>query len=72
MSYLVLNEENQEPLDICMESVGMVLALGTVNEIVKKQPDNKQAAERKLDLETRLKAHIEQCTKCAEGFQEKA
>jgi hypothetical protein len=71
MSYLVLNEDDQQPLDICVETMTWILALGTVNEIVKKQPANIRAAERKIELESNLKAHLAECNRCVEGLKEK-
>ena len=70
MSYLILNDEDQQPLDICMETMTWILALGTVNEIVKKQPNNTRAAERKVELEANLKEHLEKCQRCVDGLKE--
>lgn len=66
---LLINSD-VEPLDICPLTVTYMLQLGTVNEIVKHQPDNVDAIEKKVRLENELKAHLSECVKCANALKD--
>lgn len=59
-----------DPLDICSETVFFMLQLGTVNEIVKHQPDNAQALEKKQYLEGELETHLSKCEKCRTALKD--
>ena len=61
------------PLDICMVSAGLIISLGTLNEIVIHQPDNEKALENKLRCERLLKLHLDVCPKCRYelGYEDK-
>jgi predicted anti-sigma-YlaC factor YlaD len=47
-----------------------MLQLGTVNEIVKHQPDNVDALEKKVRLENELKHHLSECEKCRNALKD--
>ncbi len=59
-----------DPLDLCHFTVAFILQLGTVNEIVKHQPDNAQALEKKQYLESGLKIHLSECEKCRTALKD--
>lgn len=59
-----------DPLDLCNLTVAFMLQLGTVNEIVKHQPDNAQAIEKKQYLESGLKIHIAECERCQNSLKD--
>jgi hypothetical protein len=66
---LLVNAEH-DPLDLCALTVTFMLQLGTVNEIVKHQPNNSQAIEKKQYLESGLKTHIAECERCRNSLKD--
>ena len=58
------------PLDVCMETVGYILQLGTLNEIVRAQPENTEAKENKLLVEEKFKKHLSGCEQCQQSVKE--
>jgi len=66
----LLVNSDMEPLDICQLTVSYMLQLGTVNEIVKHQPDNVDALEKKVRLENELKYHLSECGKCRSALKD--
>lgn len=51
-------------LDICGLTAGLVLAIGTLREIVDKQPVNDTANRSLADAEAKLKDHLAKCERC--------
>lgn len=67
----VNDEDPLPPLNVCPETVGYILSLGTLNELVVHQPENKQYKERQLEVEGALKKHLALCKKCRDALSEK-
>lgn len=57
------------PPDFCPETVIYILRLGTLNEIVRAQPDNSDAKEKQQTVEKLLKKHTDSCEKCRKGLE---
>lgn len=60
----LLVNEDLPCLDICGLTAGLVLAIGTLREIVEKQPGNDTAKRSLDDAEAKLKDHLARCEKC--------
>lgn len=58
-----------ETLDVCVETAGCILALGTLNEIVRAQPENEKARKNQQEAEEKLKSHLESCQKCRQAME---
>lgn len=59
-----------ETLDVCQDTAWDIIRLGSLTEIVNKQPDNLEAKMEVERLEVKLKAHLSICAKCANAFKE--
>lgn len=69
---LRVNDENPPaPLDICAETIECMLSLGTLNELVKHQPENTKYKAKQEQVELKLKEHLSNCQKCQDAFSEK-
>jgi hypothetical protein len=67
---ILVNAEH-DPLDLCDLTVTFMLQLGTVNEIIKHQPDSAKAIiEKQQYLESGLKTHIAECERCRNSLKD--
>lgn len=67
---LEVNSEPLPPLDVCGVTAGLLLAVGTLREVVQHQPDNHVARASLAQAEDRLRRHVEGCDRCRRGLDE--
>lgn len=52
------------PLQMCEETVGWIMALGTLNELARHQPGNAQVRQRQAERQQKLEEHCRDCPVC--------
>ena len=57
------------PSTFCMKGAQMVMALGSLNEIVSHQPNNAEAKQKRDDLIKKLEIHLKECDGCRQEFK---
>jgi hypothetical protein len=57
------------PFDICDETSTAVMMIGTLQEIVRAQPQNAQAKENLEKFHLILSSHLEECEKCRDWLE---
>lgn len=65
-----VNSEELDPLDICGVTAGLLLAVGTLREIVSHQPANDRAKANLAEAEEKLRRHIQTCEKCRKALDD--
>jgi len=66
----LLVNEDLPCLDICHVTAGLILAIGTLRELVEHQPGNDTARRSLADAEARLEDHLSGCERCQKALGE--
>lgn len=64
---LYFNSDHEDPLapiDLCDETVAYLLSLGTLNELVVHQPENRRYKRKQEQVQKALDKHLSLCEKC--------
>ncbi len=67
---LEVNSEPLPPLDVCGTTAGLLLAIGTLGELVRHQPDNARAASSLRKAMSELEEHVAGCDRCRKALDE--
>lgn len=55
-------------LNICMESVPLILKIGTLQELARAQPDNAEAKQQLAECKAAILKHCETCDRCRDAL----
>lgn len=67
---LEVNAEPLPPLDVCPATAGLIIAVGTLRELVRHQPDNAKAASSLRKAMSELEEHVAGCDRCRKALDE--